>query len=179
MTSREWSYIRTSKLTRSRTNPEASRVATQVTGTTHIPWRKSLIGTIRRLSSIIYPVAAYICKLIWKMAIRADHSVFHSNYWYVCLWAAYIKHSSLGRRDRRLSTGGVGTPSDEIVVGRFSEFERGNYFQGQTVLALSWTKSENLKIHLPLRKESSVEISINRRALPRWLKNNQATEKRP
>ena len=28
-----------------------------------------------------------------------------------------LNHSSLGRRDRRLSTGGVGTPPDETVVG--------------------------------------------------------------
>ena len=35
--------------------------------------------------------------------------------------------SLLEQRDRRLSTGGVGTPSEEIVVGRLSEFEWSNY----------------------------------------------------
>ena len=35
--------------------------------------------------------------------------------------------SLLEQSDRRLSTGGVGTPSEEIVVGRLSEFERINY----------------------------------------------------
>ena len=35
--------------------------------------------------------------------------------------------SLLEQRDRRLSTGGVGTPSEEIVVRRLSEFERSNY----------------------------------------------------
>jgi len=48
-----------------------------------------------------------------------------------------LRHSSLGQRDRRLSTGGVGTPLDEIVVGRLSEFAQGNYFPGQTLFALS------------------------------------------
>jgi len=48
-----------------------------------------------------------------------------------------LNHSSLGRRDRRLSTGGVETPPDKLVVRRPSEFEQGNYFQGQTVFALA------------------------------------------
>ena len=48
-----------------------------------------------------------------------------------------LKHSSLGQSDQRLATGGVGTPPDEIVVRKLSEFEQGNYFQGQTLFALS------------------------------------------
>ena len=35
--------------------------------------------------------------------------------------------SLLEQRDRRLSTGGEGTSSEEIVVGRLSEFKRSNY----------------------------------------------------
>ena len=35
--------------------------------------------------------------------------------------------SLLEQRDRRLSTRGVGTPLEEIVVGRLSEFEQSNY----------------------------------------------------
>jgi len=48
-----------------------------------------------------------------------------------------LNYSSLGQRDRRLSTGGVETPSDELVVRRLSEVECGNYFQGQTVFTLA------------------------------------------
>ena len=48
-----------------------------------------------------------------------------------------VNHCSLGQRDSRLSTGGVETLLDELVVGRLSEFEQGNYFQGQTVFALA------------------------------------------
>jgi len=47
-----------------------------------------------------------------------------------------FKYSLLGQRDRRLATGGVETRPDEVVVRRLSEFEWGNYFQSQTVLAL-------------------------------------------
>jgi len=48
-----------------------------------------------------------------------------------------LKHSSLGGRDRGLSTGGVETPPDKLVVRRLSEFKQGNYIEGQTVFALS------------------------------------------
>jgi len=52
-------------------------------------------------------------------------------------WMHILNHSLLGRRDRRLSTGGVETPPDKLVVRRLSEFEQGNYLQGQTVFTLS------------------------------------------
>jgi len=45
--------------------------------------------------------------------------------------------SSLGRRDQRISTDRVETPSDELVVRRLPELEQGNYLQGQTVFSLS------------------------------------------
>ena len=49
-----------------------------------------------------------------------DHSIFMILL--VCRHLDCIFHYSLsGRRDRRLTTGGVGTPSAEIAVGRFSE----------------------------------------------------------
>ena len=37
------------------------------------------------------------------------------------------------RRDRRLSTGGVGTPSDKIVVGRPSKLEQSNISESNGV----------------------------------------------
>ena len=45
------------------------------------------------------------------------------DYWYVGITTVYMNISLWGRRDRRLFTGGVGTPSDEIVVERLSKFE--------------------------------------------------------
>ena len=48
-----------------------------------------------------------------------------------------LKHSSFGQRHRILSTGGVGTPPNEIVVRRLSEFKQGDYFQGYTGFPLS------------------------------------------
>ena len=57
----------------------------------------------------------------WSLGIPWD------DYWYVGITTAYMNVSLWRQRDRRLSTGGVGTPSDEIVVGRLSEHERSNY----------------------------------------------------
>ena len=54
----------------------------------------------------------------------------------VCRHLGYIFYYSLsGRRDRRLTPGGVGTPSEEIPVGGFSESSWAS-LQGQTVLAI-------------------------------------------
>ena len=68
------------------------------------------------------------------MNIGPDHSIFMILL--VCRHLVCIFHYSLsGRRDRRLTTGGVGTPSEEIAVGGFSE-SSWETFQGQTVFAL-------------------------------------------
>ena len=55
------------------------------------------------------------------------------DYWYVGIAIAYMNISLLGWSDQRLSTGGVGTLSDAIVVGRRSEFEWSNYSESDSV----------------------------------------------
>jgi len=53
---------------------------------------------------------------------NADGSDAGSVFADVCSHLDCIFHYSLsGRRDRRLNTDGVGTPSEAIAVGRFSE----------------------------------------------------------
>ena len=178
--SRWWLYTQTPKLARSMTNQEASVVATQATGRVHVPWSNLLIRMIRCLNSITYPVQLHIyacCFERWPSELITWYSMRTIGMFAYGLYI--LNHSSLWRRDQRLSTGGVEKPSNELVVRRLSEFERGNCFQGQIVFTLAWTKSKDWKIHKFWRKEPSADLSINRRTLPQWLKENQAMEKRP
>ena len=68
------------------------------------------------------------------MNIGTDYSIFMILW--VCRHMDRIFYYSLsGQRGRRLSTGGVRIPIEEIAVGRFSE-SSWKCFQGQTVFAL-------------------------------------------
>ena len=127
-------YPNPKKLPRSRTNPEASVVATQATGRSHVPWSNSLIGMITCLNSMTYPVQLHIygyCFERWPSEVITRYSIRTIGMFAYRLHI--LNHSSLEQRDWRLSTGGVETPPDKLVVRRLSEFEKGNYFQGQTV----------------------------------------------
>ena len=70
------------------------------------------------------------------MNIKTDHSIFMILLVYRHMGRIFY-YSLSGQRDRKLSTGGVGTPSDEIAVGRFSELGW-ECFHGQTVFALGF-----------------------------------------
>ena len=55
------------------------------------------------------------------------------DYWYIGIGTAYMDISLWERRDQRLSTGGMETLSDEIVVGKISESKRSNYSESNSV----------------------------------------------
>jgi len=152
-----WLYIRTLKLARIRRNPEVSVVATQATRIVHHSWSNSLIWTITFLNSIRYPVQQNIyacCFERWPYALITRYSITIIGMFAYGLHI--LNHSLLGRRDRRLSTGVVGTPPERLVVRRGSEFKQGNYFHSQTVFALSWCKGA------PFRDvDSKVETAPN------------------
>ena len=153
-------------LARSRTNPKAFVVATQAAEQfiLHevIYW---LVWYNQKIE--LYPIQLHLyacCFKRWPSELITWYSIRTIRM--LAYGLDILKHSSLGWRDRRLSSGRVETPSDEIVVGRLSGFRQGNYFQGQTVFASFWMKSKDCKIHNSLRKESSVNLNINGRALP-------------
>jgi len=77
------------------------------------------------------------------MNIGPDHSIFMILL--VCSHLECIFHYSLsGQRDRRLTAGGRGTPSEEISVGGLSELSCAS-FPGQTVFALCSDKMNSQK----------------------------------
>ena len=77
------------------------------------------------------------------MIIGTDHSILMILL--VCRHMGRIFHYSVsGRQDRRLFTGRVGTPLEEIAVGRISESSWVG-FQGQTVFALCSDKLNSWK----------------------------------
>ena len=107
---------------------EASVAATQHTGRVHVQRSQLLIGTIWKITltftwaiCILLHNALKDCHPNWSLGIPWYH------YWYVGIATAYINSRLWRQRDRRLSTGGVGTPPDEIEFGRLSELERSNY----------------------------------------------------
>jgi len=113
-------------------------VATRVTERVHVPRSNLLLGMIRCLNSMTYLMQLHIyacCFKRWLSELISWYSIRTIGMFTYRLHI--LNHSSLGRRDRRLSTGGVETPPDELVVGRLSEFEQGNYSQGQTVFPLA------------------------------------------
>ena len=75
-----------------------------------------------------YPVHMHIHALgfeRWTSELITQYSMIRPLVCWHC--DRIYELSLLEQRDRRLSTGGVGTPSEEIVVGRLSEFERSIY----------------------------------------------------
>ena len=107
---------------------DASVAATQDTGRVQVQWSQLLIGTIWKIT-LTYTQC--ICILLHN-ALKDGHpnwsvSIPWYDYWYVGIATAYLNSSLWRRSDRRLSTDGVGTPPDEIVVGGLSELEQSNY----------------------------------------------------
>lgn len=71
----------------------------------------------------------------WGDACISSYGMHFMQLWFIIIdcelvWLAYgppTIYSSFRQRDRRLSTGGVRTPSDYLEVRWISESERGNY----------------------------------------------------
>ena len=107
---------------------EASVAATQDTGRVHVQRSQLLIGMIWKIT-LTY--TRCICILLHNALkdgyLNWSFGIPWYDYWYVGIVTAYMNSSLRRRRDWRLSTGGMGTPPDEIEVGRLSELERSNY----------------------------------------------------
>ena len=99
-----------------------------------------------------YPVQMHIkalCFERWTSELNTRYSMirllvcWHYNRTY--------EPSLLEQRDRKLSTGRVRTPSEEIVVRRLSKFERSNY-SGANGICTFWTNVGSSQSYLIVRE---------------------------
>ena len=155
---------------------EASVAATQDTGGVQIQWSLLLIGTIWKIT------LTYIrCTCILLQYAQKDghpnwsRGIPWYDYWYVGIATAYMNSSLWRRRDRRLSTGGVGTPPDQIVVGKLSELERSNY-SGSNSVRTCLDDIKNSQKYEIVREWNVAEINIRRRAIPWSLRTSSNRE---
>ena len=133
---------------------------TQNTTWEHISTYVQLIGTIFREYYSSYFLVAYVlavwCFNSWVSGLITAYSIVLL----VCRHSGPLLIYSLSWwRDWRVSTGWVGTPSDKIAVGRFSEVSWAS-FQGQRVFALCSHELNCKKILLNQRSRSSMNISL-------------------
>ena len=137
---------------------EASVATTQDTGRVHVLRSQLLIGTIWKIT-LTY--IRCICLSMYN-ALKDGHpnwslGIPWYDYWYIGITTIYMNISLWGQRDQRLSTGGVEIPSDEIVVGRLSEFERSNY-PGSNSVRTRLDKIQNSQRYLIVKERKVVGI---------------------